>query len=157
MKKNNEFELDINKLFHQEIRKVEKTLAEIESLYTKDLKSLDKLSDTIARVGGSWGFIFSFLLFIFIWIGINIFALFGTPTYDHYPFILLNLILSCLAAIQAPVILMAQNRAAKRDQIRAELDLEKDLRDLQIDQNSHQLLLKLQKDMEKIKKKWKIK
>ncbi len=157
MKKTKEFELDINELFHKEIRRAEKTLAEIESLYTKDLKSLDKLSDTIARVGGSWGFIFSFLLFIFIWIGINIFALLGKPTYDPYPFILLNLILSCLAAIQAPVILMAQNRAAKRDQIRSELDLEKDLRDLHIDENSHQMLLKLQKNMEKVKKKLKVK
>lgn len=156
MKKTKEFELDINELFHQEIRKAEKTLAEIESLYTKDLKSLDKLSDNIARIGGSWGFIFSFLLFIFIWIGINIFALFGTPTYDAYPFILLNLILSCLAAIQAPVILMAQNRASKRDQIRAELDLEKDLRDLHIDENSHKMLLRLTADVNALKKKLKV-
>ncbi|HLD72579.1 MAG TPA: DUF1003 domain-containing protein [Candidatus Nanoarchaeia archaeon] len=154
MTKTNEFELDINELFHQEIRKAEKTLKEIESLYTKDLKSLEKLSDAIARIGGSWGFIFSFLLFIFIWIGINTFALFGV--YDPFPFILLNLILSCLAAIQAPVILMAQNRASKRDQIRAELDLEKDLRDLHIDENSHRMLLKLQKDIKKIKKKLKV-
>lgn len=157
MKKDNEFDLDINELFHKEIRKAEKTLAEIESLYTKDLKSLDKLSDSIARVGGSWGFIFSFLLFIFIWIGINILMLFGKPTYDPYPFILLNLILSCLAAIQAPVILMAQNRAAKRDQIRAELDLEKDLRDLQIDENSHHMIQKLQKDIDLVKRKLKVK
>ncbi len=153
----NEFELDITELFHQEIRKAEQTLSEIDSLYTKDLKSLEKLSDAIARIGGSWGFIFSFLLFIFIWIGINLFFLFGEPTYDPFPFILLNLILSCLAAIQAPIILMAQNRAAKRDQIRAELDLEKDLRDLHIDENSHQMLLRLTADVKALKKKLKIK
>ena len=78
-------------------------------------------------------------------------------SFDPYPFILLNLVLSCLAAIQAPIILMSQNRAAKRDQARAELDLEKDLRDLKIDQQSHKILLAMQKDMVKIKQKLKVK
>ena len=97
-----------------------------------------------------------FLLTLFSWIIINSYILINKP-FDPFPFILLNLVLSCVAALQAPVILMAQNRAAKRDQARAELDLEKDLRDLHIDQQSHKILLALQKDVNKIKKKMKIK
>jgi len=73
--------------------------------------------------------------------------------FDPYPFILLNLFLSMTAALQAPIILMAQNRAAHRDQTRVELDLEKDLRDLHVDEGSHKLLLEIKKDLEKVKRK----
>ncbi|MAU09788.1 MAG: cyclic nucleotide-binding protein [Anaerolineaceae bacterium] len=73
----------------------------------------DHLADKIAQVAGSWSFIISFLLFMGLWIGTN-FVL-ATQAFDPYPFILLNLGLSTLAALQAPVILMSQNRQAEKD------------------------------------------
>lgn len=80
-----------------------------------------KVADKVASFGGSWTFILSFGAFIFIWICINIFLLFKTA-FDPYPFILLNLILSCLAALQAPVIMMSQNRQEEKDRERAKQD-----------------------------------
>lgn len=80
-----------------------------------------KVADLVASFGGSWTFIITFFLFILIWIVINIWFLMSKP-FDPYPFILLNLILSCLAAIQAPIIMMSQNRQEQKDRIRAEHD-----------------------------------
>ena len=71
-------------------------------------------ADGLASTAGSWGFIVGFFVFLAIWIAINL-ELVYVQKWDPYPFILLNLFLSCLAAIQAPVILMSQNRAAERD------------------------------------------
>lgn len=79
------------------------------------------LADKIAEFGGSWTFIISFGVFIFIWICLNIFW-FSNKGYDPYPFILLNLILSCLAALQAPVIMMSQNRQEEKDRERSKKD-----------------------------------
>ena len=79
------------------------------------------MADLIATFGGSWTFIISFFLFLFSWIILNAFVL-GNHQYDPYPFILLNLILSCLAAIQAPIIMMSQNRQEQKDRERAEHD-----------------------------------
>ncbi|CAN5915351.1 hypothetical protein BH11VER1_BH11VER1_17950 [soil metagenome] len=81
----------------------------------------ERLSDRIASFGGSWRFILSFGGFLVIWILINVLALTG-KSFDPYPFILLNLILSCIAAMQAPVIMMSQNRVEIRDRQRAESD-----------------------------------
>src|SRR5712675_2303160 len=81
----------------------------------------ERLSDRIAEFGGSWKFLITFGAVIFVWIGANI-ALLATRAFDPFPFILLNLILSCLAAVQAPVIMMSQNRAEARDRLRAEND-----------------------------------
>lgn len=84
-----------------------------------------KASDALTKGAGSWVFIIGFLVFIALWMYVNIHVLIqyrlGQP-WDPYPFILLNLILSCLAAIQAPVILMSQNRGAQRDRNKAEHD-----------------------------------
>lgn len=80
-----------------------------------------RLADHIAVFGGSWTFIIAFFSFIIFWIGINIWFL-STKQFDPYPFILLNLILSCLAAIQAPIIMMSQNRQEHKDRIRSEHD-----------------------------------
>ena len=80
-----------------------------------------KLADKIAAFGGSWTFIITFFSFIILWIGINIWILVTKP-FDPYPFILLNLILSCLAAIQAPIIMMSQNRQEQKDRQRSEHD-----------------------------------
>ena len=82
-------------------------------------------ADWITKWAGSWTFILSFFVFIIIWMCLNVYLLIeykiGEP-WDPYPFILLNLVLSCLAAIQAPVILMSQNRTNQRDRLKAEFD-----------------------------------
>jgi uncharacterized membrane protein len=80
-----------------------------------------KLADQVASFGGSWVFIISFFSFILGWIIINAWLLVSRP-YDPFPFILLNLILSCLAAIQAPIIMMSQNRQEQKDRKRSEQD-----------------------------------
>jgi uncharacterized membrane protein len=80
-----------------------------------------KLADKIATFGGSWTFIVIFFAFILAWMGINIWIL-ATKSFDPFPFILLNLILSCLAAIQAPIIMMSQNRKEEKDRLRSEND-----------------------------------
>lgn len=80
-----------------------------------------RLSDRIASFGGSWTFILAYFAFIFIWLMINVWILVDTA-FDPYPFILLNLILSCIAAIQAPIIMMSQNRQEQKDRIRSEHD-----------------------------------
>lgn len=80
-----------------------------------------RLADRIALFGGSWTFIIIFFLFILGWMVINVILLSGQP-FDPYPFILLNLILSCLAAIQAPIIMMSQNRQEQKDRQRSEHD-----------------------------------
>jgi uncharacterized membrane protein len=88
----------------------------------KSLTTGEKLSDKIAKFGGSWKFIISFLSTIFIWMAFNAWFYiegFYKP-FDPYPYIFLNLILSCLAAIQAPIIMMSQNRQAERDRMKAD-------------------------------------
>lgn len=80
-----------------------------------------RMADGIATFGGSWTFIITFFLFLAAWIALNVWFL-GAKRYDPYPFILLNLILSCLAAIQAPIIMMSQNRQEQKDRDRAEHD-----------------------------------
>ena len=80
-----------------------------------------RLADKIATFGGSWTFILSFFSFILIWMAINVWLLTKKP-FDPFPFILLNLILSCLASIQAPIIMMSQNRQEQKDRRRAEHD-----------------------------------
>ncbi|MGX7418772.1 DUF1003 domain-containing protein [Carnobacterium gallinarum] len=87
----------------------------------------EKVADGIAKFGGSWSFIFAFLFVLITWIIINSIALFAKP-FDPYPFILLNLILSCLAAIQAPVIMMSQNRQEKRDRNQSDSDYQVNLK-----------------------------
>jgi uncharacterized membrane protein len=80
-----------------------------------------RIADKVASFGGSWTFIISFGLFLLVWISINIFW-FSNKGFDPYPFILLNLILSSIAAIQAPVIMMSQNRQEEKDRERAKKD-----------------------------------
>ena len=84
-----------------------------------------KAADFLTKWAGSWFFIISFFIFLIIWMSLNAYFWFeynlGKP-FDPYPFILLNLVLSCLAAIQAPIILMSQNRQAQKDRLKAEYD-----------------------------------
>lgn len=86
-----------------------------------------KIADKVAAFGGSWAFIISFFLFLILWMGINVWVLSSKP-FDPYPFILLNLILSSLAAIQAPIIMMSQNRQEQKDRIRGEHDFKVNLK-----------------------------
>lgn len=81
-----------------------------------------RAADKIARFGGSWTFIISFFTVLAIWIAFNAYVL-NNRGFDPFPFILLNLILSCLASIQAPIIMMSQNRQEEKDRERAEFDL----------------------------------
>jgi uncharacterized membrane protein len=85
------------------------------------------VADKIASFGGSWAFILSFLGFLALWIFINVIHFLGIG-FDPYPFILLNLLLSCLAALQAPVIMMSQNRQEAKDRMRSENDYQINLK-----------------------------
>lgn len=99
----------------------------------------ERLSDVIAEFGGSWRFIIFFGAVLFGWIGLNLVGLFADP-FDPYPFILLNLVLSCLAAIQAPIIMMSQKRQETRDRVRAKNDYKINLKaELEI-RNLHEKL-----------------
>ncbi len=93
----------------------------IEPEIESELSFGQKTADKIAEFGGSWMFIIFFFLFIMTWISVNLIAFFQEP-FDPFPFILLNLILSCLAAIQAPIIMMSQNRQEQKDRSRSEHD-----------------------------------
>src|SRR5207249_8705204 len=84
--------------------------SDIEKQFERKLTFGERLSDRIAEFGGSWKFLITFGVVIIVWIGANA-VLLATRAFDPYPFILLNLILSCLAAVQAPIIMMSQNRA----------------------------------------------
>jgi uncharacterized membrane protein len=101
--------------------------ADISSQFERKLTFGERLSDHIAEFGGSWKFLISFGAVLVIWIAINGVIL-VTRAFDPYPFILLNLILSCLAAVQAPIIMMSQNRAEARDRLRAENDYKVNLK-----------------------------
>jgi uncharacterized membrane protein len=87
----------------------------------KEARLSDRLSDRLAKVGGSWGFVTAFLTILVGWMILNA-AVLREGAFDPYPFILLNLVLSCVAAIQAPIILMSQNRAGIRDRAQATQD-----------------------------------
>lgn len=90
----------------------------------------DHLADRVAAVGGSWGFIIGFGVVLVVWAALNsgVLQMMGYKPFDAYPFIFLNLMLSMLAAVQAPVILMSQNRQAMKDRITARHDYEVNLR-----------------------------
>ena len=85
-----------------------------------------RAADTIAKFAGSWAFIFSFAGVLVLWMVVN--AILATKAFDPYPFILLNLVLSCVAAIQAPLIMMSQNRQEEKDRRRAENDYKVNLK-----------------------------
>jgi len=108
------------------------------SEHEKDLTFGQKAADNLAKFAGSWFFIIIFFLILALWITLN--ALILAKPYDKYPFILLNLILSCLAAIQAPVIMMSQNRQEQKDRLRAKNDYKVNLKAEIIIEDIHQKL-----------------
>ena len=106
-----------------------------------------RAADKLTYWAGSWEFIGGVLIFILVWMAINVVGVF-ILLWDPYPFILLNLILSCLAAMQAPVILMSQNRQAERDRMKAERDhaintkAEKEIENMQVDLDEIKVMIK---------------
>ena len=97
--------------------------------FSKQLTSGQKMADKVASFGGSWIFISIFMVVMVVWILLNSFILINlNSSFDPYPYILLNLVLSMLAAIQAPIILMSQNRKAYKDRLSAEHDYEVNLK-----------------------------
>lgn len=113
------------------------------------------IADKVASFGGSWTFIISFFIFITIWIGSNVFLLLNKG-FDPYPFILLNLILSCIAALQAPVIMMSQNRQEEKDRERAKKDyminLKSELEIRMLDEKLDHLIMHQQQELIEIQK-----
>ncbi len=126
-----------------------------ESSVPVDLTYGQRLADKVASFGGSWTFIISFGIFIFIWIIINIVFL-ANKSFDPYPFILLNLILSCIASLQAPVIMMSQNRQEEKDRERAKKDyminLKSELEIRILHEKIDHLMLHQQQDLIEIQK-----
>ncbi len=114
----------------------------------KNLTFGEKMADKFSEIAGSWTFIIGFCLFLIIWIVINGFLLANAA--DPYPFILLNLLLSCLASLQAPIIMMSQNRQAKKDTIRNKNDYRTDLKSELILESLHDDLEKILKNQKKI-------
>ena len=127
---------------------------DIDKNMKKEETVLDRLADKITNIAGSWGFIFSFVLVLTSWMIINI-LLDKLPTseaFDPYPFILLNLFLSCVAALQAPIIMMSQNRSAKRDSLRTKNDYKTDLKSELMLEALHEEIKKLNANQNKILK-----
>jgi uncharacterized membrane protein len=122
---------------------VENLLHEPKEILTRG----QSISDKVARFGGSWSFIISFSCILFVWI---LFNSYGANKFDPYPFILMNLILSTIAALQAPVIMMSQNRKEERDRKRNENDYMINLKaELQV-RSLHQKIDLMQKEQMKV-------
>lgn len=110
----------------------------------RELTFGQKASDKLTGFAGSWSFIFTLLVLMAVWMLINLYAAI-TKIWDPYPFILLNFVLSTLAAIQAPIILMSQNRSTERDRINFKYDY-------QVNRKAEREIANMQKDLEEIKK-----
>ncbi len=105
----------------ESLQRHETLSSNVNAEFEKDSTLGEKMADGVASFGGSWKFITIFASILVIWIALNSFLLLRRP-FDPYPFILLNLVLSCLAAIQAPVIMMSQNRQESKDRLRSQHD-----------------------------------
>ena len=113
-----------------------------------------KASDAVAKFAGSWAFIFSFIAVMVIWMVVNI--VLAANAFDGYPFILLNLVLSCIAAVQAPLIMMSQNRQEAKDRKRAENDYRINLKNELIIDDLHKKLDLVLENQKKIIRKLEI-
>ena len=114
-----------------------------------------RASDAVAKFAGSWAFIFSFIAVMLIWMIVNL--LLASRAFDAYPFILLNLVLSCIAAIQAPLIMMSQNRQEAKDRERAENDYKVNLKNELIIDDLHRkmdLILENQRKLNRRLDEW---
>jgi uncharacterized membrane protein len=109
------------------LRQHELLTTNVEVEFEKDRTFGERLADHIAAFGGSWTFLICFGVFLAVWIMINSAVLYWRPV-DPYPYILLNLVLSCLAAVQAPIIMMSQNRQEAKDRLRSQHDYQINLK-----------------------------
>ena len=128
----------------QNFSRTDKTIEKDSHLLRKrKLTFGQKASDRLTRFCGSWTFIIFLLIFLSVWMGINLWGVFAR--WDPYPFILLNFVLSCLAAIEAPIILMSQNREEEKSKLKI-------ARDYLINKKSEKEIEDIQKDLDEIKK-----
>ena len=112
----------------------------------------DRIADKISEIAGSWTFIILFVVFLLGWIGLNTIILTEEQAIDPYPFILLNLVLSCIAALQAPIIMMSQNRQAEKDSLRNQNDYRTDLKSELILESLHDQMTSILKNQKQILK-----
>lgn len=112
---------DENKRFGAKLNDESFKEIDIDDYFKNDYTIGKKIADEVARVGGSWAFVISFVIVLTVWMGVNVSTFFGIH-FDPYPFILLNLALSCVSALQAPIIMMSQNRQAEQDAIARDND-----------------------------------
>ena len=112
----------------------------------------DKAADKVSEIAGSWGFVLGFSFFLVAWVIINGIVLTEGSEIDPYPFILLNLVLSCIAALQAPIIMMSQNRQAAKDSLRNQNDYRTDLKSELILEELHDKMELILKNQKKIMK-----
>ncbi|MDO8931212.1 MAG: DUF1003 domain-containing protein [Rhodocyclaceae bacterium] len=121
---------ELSSLEHDVVRSLQEhelVSADIEAEFAQKWSFGERLADRIATFGGSWIFLICFGIFLFTWIAMNSLVLLWRPP-DPYPYIFLNLILSCLAAVQAPVIMMSQNRQEAKDRMRSQHDYQVNLK-----------------------------
>ena len=121
---------DLTSLEHEVVHSLQEheTLAKnVDTEFEQDWTLGERLADHIAVFGGSWSFLICFATFLALWIAVNSIVLYYRP-FDPYPYILLNLLLSCLAAIQAPIIMMSQNRQEAKDRLRSQHDYQVNLK-----------------------------
>lgn len=132
------------------LQKHELISSNVDNEFDQDWTFGERLADRIAAFGGSWSFLIIFAIFLIFWIAMNSMVLFWRPV-DPYPFILLNLLLSSLAAIQAPIIMMSQNRQGVKDRLRAQYDYQVNLKaELEIRQIHEKLDHLLSKQWERL-------
>mgnify|MGYP006348450393 CR=1 FL=1 len=112
----------------------------------------DRVADKVSEICGSWTFIIIFMLFLIGWIILNTVILIGDKSIDPYPYILLNLVLSCISALQAPIIMMSQNRQAAKDSLRNQNDYRTDLKSELILESLHDHINDVIKNQKKIMK-----
>ena len=110
----------------------------------------DRAADKVSEVAGSWAFVLGFLLFLIVWIIVNTFILMDEGAPDPFPYVLLNLVLSCIAAIQAPIIMMSQNRQAAKDSLRNQNDYRTDLKSELILESLHDHINEVLKNQKRI-------
>lgn len=131
-------------LFDQEIA------VDVDKYVEENATWKDRLADRITKKAGSWSFIVGFIIFLALWMIINGIILCEGKAFDEYPFILLNLFLSCVAALQAPIIMMSQNRAAEKDSLRGKNDYKTDLKSELILEELHDQMTKMISNQNKI-------
>ena len=119
---------------------------DIDKLEEAKMTRGDYIADKVSEIAGSWGFIAGFSLFLIFWVVLNAVILTKGNEIDPYPFILLNLVLSCIAALQAPIIMMSQNRQAEKDSLRNQNDYRIDLKSELILEELHDKIVALQKN-----------